>query len=733
MSAWVRSTLISLCVAIASFAAHAQNYSDIWFNPAESGWGLTIADHQSNLFAVWFTYRQDGKPTWYVIPGGTFTNGHQHFAGDIYATTGPAYSAATFDPSRVTATKVGTAAIDFASYGSANFTYTLAGVTQTKAISRQPFGSGSPRWGTDVTDIWYNPAESGWGLTLAQHGNNVFGVWFTYDTDGQPLWAVMPGVTFSSDTAFTGKLYTTTGPYFASQPFNSSQVVVKEEGSATVSWVKSAASSQCGGTKAATFQPSFRGTSRQSPACQQLFGSVAAPADFPHNDSLPDGGALFTRAPNPLDATITTDDSHAASQVITANGGTIVATDAKGNRYTLDIPPGAVTSDTGITMTPIASVAGPNYASGVSYGVKLEPDGLELNANAVFTLDPSTSFPLGYQAGFAAAGDGKDLHRAPPGPDFTRIQLQVSHFSFWGWLFMSAQERAGDARMMQARDAEANLMAVEANYLGPLRQKMLSGTYDSADPPPSPEQINNWFQAYYDQVLTPRLQAAQGSCFNAWQAYATVEKYNNLYKGIMFEVSPNFLTNMDTIGAAFGKLKDKTPCYFAEVATFQTVGGVGFVTAAIFAQWRTHTQDGNVMTYVPWKGTVKLDYPIAPPCAVTSAKQNLSKADGIMAVDWDARMWKGAALHNTDLTITCPPPNAESRTTQFPVLYLGDLNNQPTGFVSGRLNASNGIDKGSSAFGPMVTTWQFYSDCPAADTFFCGGPFIVPPPSVRPR
>ena len=28
------------------------NYSDIWWNPNESGWGLTIADHETHIFAV---------------------------------------------------------------------------------------------------------------------------------------------------------------------------------------------------------------------------------------------------------------------------------------------------------------------------------------------------------------------------------------------------------------------------------------------------------------------------------------------------------------------------------------------------------------------------------------------------------------------------------------------------------------------------------------------------------
>ena len=83
-------------------------------------------------------------------------------------------------------------------------------------IQRQPFGDRAPAWGGDYTDIWWNANESGWGLTLAQHGNNVFGVWYTYGTDGKPLFVVMPGVTFTAPNAFSGTLYTTTGPPFTS-------------------------------------------------------------------------------------------------------------------------------------------------------------------------------------------------------------------------------------------------------------------------------------------------------------------------------------------------------------------------------------------------------------------------------------------------------------------------------------------------------------------------------------
>ena len=228
----------------ADASSSSSNYSDIWWNPLESGWGLTIADHQTQLFAVWYTYRQDGSPTWFVIPGGTFTAGRRLFAGDIYQTTGPPYTGA-FDATQVRATKVGTANIDFAppglAAGSALFTYSVGSVSGSKQIQRQPFGDAPSAWGTDLTDIYWDPAESGWGLTVSQHGNIVFAVWYTYDTSGQPLFVVMPGATFSDANTFTGDIYTTTGPYFGNASFDASQVRATNVGSVTMEFDSTAA------------------------------------------------------------------------------------------------------------------------------------------------------------------------------------------------------------------------------------------------------------------------------------------------------------------------------------------------------------------------------------------------------------------------------------------------------------------------------------------------------------
>ena len=116
------------------------DYTDLWFNPNESGWGLNIVQHPSrNIFAVWFTYDAGGSPRWYVIPGGTWHATTNSLTAAMYQTTGPAGSAATFDPSLVKVAPVGNVTITFSDANHGTFAYSVNGVLGSKAITRQPF------------------------------------------------------------------------------------------------------------------------------------------------------------------------------------------------------------------------------------------------------------------------------------------------------------------------------------------------------------------------------------------------------------------------------------------------------------------------------------------------------------------------------------------------------------------------------------------------------------------
>jgi cytochrome c553 len=87
----------------------------------------------------------------------------------------------------------------------------------------------------DYTDLWYGgESESGWGFNIMQHSSNViFGVMYTYDASGRPLWFVLPDGTWETSTRCTGKWYRVTGPAF-NGAFDPARVQVTEVGSATL-------------------------------------------------------------------------------------------------------------------------------------------------------------------------------------------------------------------------------------------------------------------------------------------------------------------------------------------------------------------------------------------------------------------------------------------------------------------------------------------------------------------
>lgn len=116
----------------------ALNYSDLWWDPNQSGWGFNIVQHPTgSVFGVMYTYDANGTPLWFVLPGGTWTSSTR-FTGAWYQVTGPAYNGA-FDPAVVRPSQVGTATLDFSDANHGTLTFTVNGTTVVKTITRQTF------------------------------------------------------------------------------------------------------------------------------------------------------------------------------------------------------------------------------------------------------------------------------------------------------------------------------------------------------------------------------------------------------------------------------------------------------------------------------------------------------------------------------------------------------------------------------------------------------------------
>jgi hypothetical protein len=112
------------------------NFTGMWWNPQESGWGMSVFHGPTNeLFAVWFVYDASGAPTWYTLQPGAGAG--EVFSGPIYRTTGP-YFAGPFDPSRVKYQQVGNGTLTFTDSAHARFRYAIDGQTMAdETIQRQ--------------------------------------------------------------------------------------------------------------------------------------------------------------------------------------------------------------------------------------------------------------------------------------------------------------------------------------------------------------------------------------------------------------------------------------------------------------------------------------------------------------------------------------------------------------------------------------------------------------------
>ncbi|MGZ5040256.1 MAG: hypothetical protein ACXWG1_01910 [Usitatibacter sp.] len=125
--------------AAANFSKADSPFTDLWWNPDESGWGVGIFQYRGALFAVLFVYGGNGKPTWYVASLRETTRpsdtAERWFEGPVYATRGSWWFAPAFGLSEVR--EAGTARIVFPAAGqSAALSYTIDGTAVQTVIRR---------------------------------------------------------------------------------------------------------------------------------------------------------------------------------------------------------------------------------------------------------------------------------------------------------------------------------------------------------------------------------------------------------------------------------------------------------------------------------------------------------------------------------------------------------------------------------------------------------------------
>lgn len=194
----VLAAALSIASAPASATTYSIDFTDLWFNPAESGWGFNVIQQGNTLFGTLFVYGNDQSARWYVASGMTPASapaGQFRFVGRLYQTSGPFFGAGTFNPASVTVTDVGEMSITFTSSSTATLVYNVNATSVTKTVSRQTFVGSTPvgvfiGGMTAITSACQNGANNGLfanfagDLTVTMTAQNVASFRIDYVLNG---------------------------------------------------------------------------------------------------------------------------------------------------------------------------------------------------------------------------------------------------------------------------------------------------------------------------------------------------------------------------------------------------------------------------------------------------------------------------------------------------------------------------------------------------------------------
>ena len=180
--------ILSIALLAAPLPVAATDYTDMWFIPAESGWGVNLTQNEGILFVTFFLYGPNNQPIWFVAILGRDGNGN--FAGSLFTTVGP-YFGGPWDQSAYTQTLAGTASFAPTSPYKGTLKYALInGPAVQKSIERQTlttialganYSGGQTGTYTSCSDSSLNGAYSDTYDLSVTHANGVATFIFYYN------------------------------------------------------------------------------------------------------------------------------------------------------------------------------------------------------------------------------------------------------------------------------------------------------------------------------------------------------------------------------------------------------------------------------------------------------------------------------------------------------------------------------------------------------------------------
>lgn len=213
-------------VTCAAIAAPQADYGGLWWNPSESGWGVTV-DHQGDiLFATLLTYDAAGQPVWYVMSrmdrrDSSFAAPGNNYQGPMYRAGANSVNAdrSSLFSTDVSVTNIGNAGFSFDSDLGNYFWYDIAGFDSYKTITPLVFAdsvpvceaAGKSEQAPNFQGMWGD--EPGWAIYAAHQADTIFAVWLGYDGAGFATWYSME-LSKTAPNTYAGPVIRSTGPAY---------------------------------------------------------------------------------------------------------------------------------------------------------------------------------------------------------------------------------------------------------------------------------------------------------------------------------------------------------------------------------------------------------------------------------------------------------------------------------------------------------------------------------------
>jgi hypothetical protein len=155
----------------------------MWFNPERSGHGIDVSvDGMGNYMVVWFTYKPDGTPVWYMSNLAPLNDGE--WSSLLKKMT---WNSTT---GQVSETYVGTVEIRMPSSDEMIFLWDLYNAGANNSTGGEVFTK--LHGGSNVGGMWFDPNTAGSGFTLSAEGSGSDGSFVStayFYAGSEPVWA----------------------------------------------------------------------------------------------------------------------------------------------------------------------------------------------------------------------------------------------------------------------------------------------------------------------------------------------------------------------------------------------------------------------------------------------------------------------------------------------------------------------------------------------------------------